>query len=598
MEVFVCWDGDKIGRRVGRAVLSDDVGEVRRVDQAINAGNELMRAFALNVGGNVIEIGGDEGRICIDASRLGEVPALTSRYSETVGASLSVGIGMKMSESAKALVIAKLRGGDQIVVWDDSLQPEYDEVANAPKAEKEKIADEYLAKADENEDQSGAAATTHSGELAQNTVGKNHGVHAGFSTQHEPGFTDRKPGGDDAAPGGPPDPETTHAGDDFEAQLHDAANDQASKDDDDKKKAGDNAADIKQKVGEALARVRQQLPILATLQQTSPDAYQSILGLVQGVILLGKEVMDKNPPPQDKLPEHAENALSKAIPKEPGKLLSQKLQPGRTPWHAPGTEAPPAPKELVSHTDFSHLLPKEAAQSGMKLVVEHTKRYPEPPSGFGGETIRSKLFHPSGEEVGYVTAHVLAPRASRNKKVPAIEPHSELKDQYHGKGLGSALYEAAYSHALQNGIKRVEGGVHSEDAHRLHKRLSEKHGFAYKSRKQNVKEFPYVSYGYNIKAESEMDAEPVFNDRELFGPGKGMTFVRDVELNKDEKLPTEVHHNLPVGATQNGKMKVRHADGSQSWKQMEAGMIQAQEPGAPLFGANSHPTSSREPGSR
>jgi len=39
MDVFVCWDGDKIGRRVGRAVLADDVGEVRRVDQAINAGN-------------------------------------------------------------------------------------------------------------------------------------------------------------------------------------------------------------------------------------------------------------------------------------------------------------------------------------------------------------------------------------------------------------------------------------------------------------------------------------------------------------------------------------------------------------------------------
>ena len=56
MLVYVTWDGDKIGRMVGRARLADDVAEVRRVDRAINAGNELWRSYALKHGGSVIEI--------------------------------------------------------------------------------------------------------------------------------------------------------------------------------------------------------------------------------------------------------------------------------------------------------------------------------------------------------------------------------------------------------------------------------------------------------------------------------------------------------------------------------------------------------------
>ncbi len=600
MELFVCWDGDKIGRRVGRAVLTDDVGEVRRVDQAINAGNELWRAFAVNVGGSVIEIGGDEGRICIDASRLGEVPGVAVRYGQTVGATLSVGVGMKLSDSAKALMIAKLRGGNQIIVWDqDTMQSEY-EKASKPKDEKDKLAEEYLAKhtdPDPNSHSSAAAATTHGGQLDQNTVGKNAGAHAGFSTTHRPGFTTIDKAGDQGV--GPDDPTTgspemTHAASDFEGQLHDAAQEQSSKDEADAKQSGDNADKVKQAVAKALTQVRQNLPLIAQLQQASPDAYQSILNLVQGVILLGKEVMAKSPPPpQDQLPEHAQNALGKAEELEKavshivGQPISAKLQP-----HPRDAKA----KQTVQKTDYTHHLPEDARNAGMKLVVTHTKTYPPPPSGFGGETIRAETIHPAGHPVGYVTAHVLPPSAARNKKVKAIEPHSELEDQYHGKGIGSAMYEAAYAHAMGQGIQRVEGGVHSEDAHRLHKRLSEKHGFTYRARKENVEYFPYIGYSYNLK--NELPAEPAVNDRNLFGPGKGMTFIRDVELAKDETLPTEVHHTLPVGSTHNGKVKVQHADGTQSWKQMEAGMIQAQEGGAPLFGANSHPTSSREPGAR
>lgn len=56
-------------------------------------------------------------------------------------------------------------------------------------------------------------------------------------------------------------------------------------------------------------------------------------------------------------------------------------------------------------------------------------------------------------------------------------------------------------------------------------------------------------------------------------------------------------HTAP-GTIKGRKIKVQHADGTTSWKEVGAGMIQGQEAGAPNMGANSHPVSAREPNSK
>lgn len=305
MDLFCCWDGDKVGRRVGRAVLADDVGEVRRVDQAINAGNELWRSLALNVGGSVIEIGGDEGRIVIDASHLSDMPAVAEQYSETVGATVSVGVGTRLSESAKALVVAKLRGGDKIVIWDDEMQPEYDE-ATKPKTEQEKISAEYFQKDEKPKtpEETGHAAV---GAHSSNKVGENHGPNAGFEVQHKPGFTDVKPS-DEPAPT-PPDPaagasmsapggSAPAASGSPEDDLHAAAQDQGAQDLQGQNQSAMDQDQLKKMVTDCLEKVRKQLPAISKLQQGSPDAYKSIIGLVQGVIMMGKALTGGDQDPQ------------------------------------------------------------------------------------------------------------------------------------------------------------------------------------------------------------------------------------------------------------------------------------------------------------
>jgi hypothetical protein len=427
MDVFVCWDGDKIGRRVGRAVLANDVGEVRRVDQAINAGNELWKAFALNHGGSVIEMGGDEGRIMVDASWLAEMPQIARNYSNLVGATVSVGVGMSMADSARALVVAKLRGGDQILVWDPkSMAGEYEQAANAPKSEQDKLRDEYLAKADTPKPpEHKAAGGKDTQKVLEHNTAKLNGPNAGFAVQHEPGFTDMKHPGDTLggdAPA-PADPEMTHAAgndenmnQDMESALHDAAEGSSKQDEQAAQASAKQGESVKQKVTDALTHVRKQLPDIVRLQQYAPDAYKAIIELVQGVILLGKQVAGNDGPPMDVEPDIIKEAMAKS-------------------------------EDCCPHCDEKDFIPHK------------------------------------------------------------------------------------------DGSKTCKGC--------------------------------FKDYGDVAKT----DSSPL--------PG----------------TPTHHKMNFPTGSEVNGKVKVSHGDGGTSWKEVKSGMVQAQDKGAPIIGANSHPVSSREPSS-
>lgn len=64
-----------------------------------------------------------------------------------------------------------------------------------------------------------------------------------------------------------------------------------------------------------------------------------------------------------------------------------------------------------------------------------------------------------------------------------LEPWNVLVDDEHrGKGLGLAMYEAAYAHAHHTlGASRVQGGEHSTAADAVHQKLAKKHGLEYES---------------------------------------------------------------------------------------------------------------------
>jgi uncharacterized phage infection (PIP) family protein YhgE len=286
MHVFVSFDGDDIGKRAGLARLHDDVAEVRRVSQAIEQGNSLWESFATRVGGSVVEAGGDEGAIEIPAEHLGDMPAIAQQYAEAVGATVSVGVGMRLSDSSKALLVAKLRGKNQITIWDPEMEREIEAATAQPQAEKDKLAHEYLGKAQPGGMKGAVEKDQHTGFTGASTGSKVKGTQG----DHEEGANTAKEF-EQAQEEAPAAPEQTHAADDFEEQLHDLAQQQGHQDGQAAQAQDSHLDEVKNRLVETLQMVRQQLPVIEQLKATAPDIYQSIMALTQGLTDLGREVM-------------------------------------------------------------------------------------------------------------------------------------------------------------------------------------------------------------------------------------------------------------------------------------------------------------------
>lgn len=269
--VFVSFDGDAIGQKVGRATLTDDVDEVRRVDQAIQKGNEVWKSWALSCGGSVVELGGDEGRLEVPASALSDLEGIRATYSSAVGATVSVGLGRKLSQSAKALMAAKLRGKNRTVMYDESVEKEI--AAAQEKTEQQKIGEEYLQK---DEGSAGAAVHGHRGRAGAKAPSRDHNEHS-EGAEAEKAAEVPSAGPKVAAP-------------DFESKFRALADTQDAQDQKARAKTGADIAGLKAQMADALENLRKQLPMLQQLKSAYPDAYKSILGLVQSTIALGRQL--------------------------------------------------------------------------------------------------------------------------------------------------------------------------------------------------------------------------------------------------------------------------------------------------------------------
>ncbi len=122
--LYVSLDGDNIGNAVARAESADDEKELAEISGRINAGQSVLKQWAEAHGGTVIEQGGDEGLVRVPSISTPDIEELRRQYAATVGATASVGVGRKISESTKARMLAKLRGKNQTVMFDESTDRE------------------------------------------------------------------------------------------------------------------------------------------------------------------------------------------------------------------------------------------------------------------------------------------------------------------------------------------------------------------------------------------------------------------------------------------------------------------------------------------
>lgn len=283
MQVFITFDGDGIGKLVGRAELEDQPDKIRKISQQIDAGNEIFRSWCERTQGEVINIGGDEGRIAIDPKHLSELPGLCETYESASGATVSIGVGMKLSDSAKALLVAKLRGKNRIVMYTPDLEPEIKAAVEAHEKQSvgSKEVEEYL-KFEKAEEQAQPAPQAGDHEEPIQAVA-------------------------------PKDEKS------FEDHFHDHAQAQAT--------GTRHESAIKHGIMTALQTVKQFMPQIEELKQQRPEVYQTIQLISQELIAVAHDIFGKpeasqpkaegfdpkfQPPPKE---EPAEEPAPKAVAK-------------------------------------------------------------------------------------------------------------------------------------------------------------------------------------------------------------------------------------------------------------------------------------------
>lgn len=156
--------------------------------------------------------------------------------------------------------------------------------------------------------------------------------------------------------------------------------------------------------------------------------------------------------------------------------------------------------------DYSHTLPAAQQAEGYKLNVYHTV------GGEAGISMRSVLTHPTGKStihypgvVGSVTGEL--------KPSGKLSIGNAHVDEEHRGGKGLALYESLLAHAHKKlGAHTVVGGEHSTLAHKVHQKLSLKHGMDYEAKTYVPQDSPppetgpydnqFGDYSYAIKSEA------------------------------------------------------------------------------------------------
>lgn len=242
MNIYICIDGDDIGAIVGQNRQADDVPALKRISQAIQAGNDLFANWCDRYHGNVIENGGDEVALEVPADALIELPKIREQYKDITGHTVSVGIGHRISEANKALISAKLNGKDRITLYSAAVEKQNQDISSQPEqTEEQKIKDEYF-KSEEP-----------------------------FSV------------------------EQLQKEEDFLTKLLELAQDEISQEDQEKQD------EFKRELLQTLDEIKEFAPSVEQLKGQAPELYQSFVKLVQGTLAIAQNVGGKEVEKSDEL---------------------------------------------------------------------------------------------------------------------------------------------------------------------------------------------------------------------------------------------------------------------------------------------------------
>jgi hypothetical protein len=127
---YVAYDADSAGSKIGQAIISDNPQALEDASNRIQLGNEIIARWAKKWKGIQYSSGGDQGLFALPPEALHELEMVRADYEHATGLTISVGVGTTLSESGKALIVAKFWGKNMVVQYSPEVEKEI-ESANA-----------------------------------------------------------------------------------------------------------------------------------------------------------------------------------------------------------------------------------------------------------------------------------------------------------------------------------------------------------------------------------------------------------------------------------------------------------------------------------
>jgi len=342
MDIYVAYDGDGIGTQVERAALQDDVVKLSRISEGIRRAGIIMNSFAIERGGRVISSGGDEGNLLIPASAVGELTKLREMYYEASGATLSVGIGRRLSEAGKALMAAKIRGKDRVVMYDPAIDEELAELVAEDQPEDEKIAEAYLKGEPDPDEGDGEPSSLR--QRLRDAIGRSRQSLQKEDESPDPGEEEAQT--DEPGQDGPVPPEGE--GDPSEQEGEGEGQPPEQSGGQGEPGAG-SKEELQQIVAGTLEAMNRQKPALEQLAEAAPEVYASIVATVQTMLELARYALGEEAPAEGQ-PDQEADAEEGQPGEEPGgsgeegqKEAGQ--ESGQEAEEEPGEKEPPVGKK-------------------------------------------------------------------------------------------------------------------------------------------------------------------------------------------------------------------------------------------------------------
>lgn len=310
-------NGDGLTRKLNQAKVTNNVEEIRRVSANIEKGNQLFASWALRALGSTIEEQGDEILVELDAAQLLELESIRKQYITATECTVSVGIGKKVSDATRALLAAKLKGGNRSVFYDKDVEKEIQEAEASTKEERSKIVHQYLGKSQANNAGGEGAHLANKDATALNTAISpaapltQQDTDQALDNNAIPATGDVQGGPEALQPQVTPTPQMDLP--QFEQKFREHADQHESAEKAKSLKESEGYNQIKKQVAEALLNIKSQMEVISALRTQAPDTYEAIMGVVRGLIMLGREITNTD----DRI-EKAE--LSKGIAAPMGNL--------------------------------------------------------------------------------------------------------------------------------------------------------------------------------------------------------------------------------------------------------------------------------------